>query len=108
MDIDKFEDSQFAAIAGTYVDTNTGWDFDTLLDECADIYELIYHPKYKKITENARKRFKTSLDEILIKCHEIPKLKLQQPVNYKVMPKKIYLSLINSKYDLVRFKQMIL
>lgn len=105
MDIDKYEDDLFATIAGTFVDTDTEWEFDNLLEEVNDIYELIYHPKYAKMTQNMRKLQKCSLECILVKCHTLTGLKLNKPVNEKVIPKSIYSILLNSRYDIKKFEK---
>ena len=70
MDIEKQPDDTFITIAGMYVDESPSNMrlFADLARNAKDIYALVFHPDYKKITEKYRSQSKISLDDVLNSC----------------------------------------
>lgn len=70
MDIEVLPDSYLLTIASAYVRqiSPDAYEFSDLAIESPDIYHLVYHPTYEKLTKPQRQTSGATLDDILFAC----------------------------------------
>ena len=70
MDMEVLPDSYLLTIASAYVPQtiDNQIDFADLSREAPDIYHLVYHPTFDRITRPQREQSKATLETILFAC----------------------------------------